>query len=278
MRRDITTSLSFFLGTLALDQISKRCASPESVQYNPGLIFGLGVDLPALLRLVALCSFFGFIFFAYLCCLYLLPTKVARMKYGLSLFVGGIAGNVVDKAILGSTADFLPLPLFGTQLIFNLADVFQWVGAALIAYQIAFHADLLWFPENNRGSYLVRPREQLWFSLKFASIAFCCSLLLGLFSYTFLRLALENMPERQAQGVILAFGLTHLALSLLFTLLVFLVGILISHRSYGPLYAFELYVEDLLKGEDRALTLRDGDNFQQLMDIGAKLRHRIQKK
>ena len=56
MRRDVTASLSFFLGVLALDQLSKRTASPDQLHYNPGLIFGLGVDLPAVLRLVALSS------------------------------------------------------------------------------------------------------------------------------------------------------------------------------------------------------------------------------
>jgi len=35
-------------------------------------------------------------------------------------------------------------------------------------------------------------------------------------------------------------------------------------------------VEDLMRGEDRVLVLRDGDNFQHLSDLAARLRARFQ--
>ena len=73
------------------------------------------------------------------------------------------------------------------------------------------------------------------------------------------------------------FSLAYVCLSLTFSLIVFLVGLVISHKTAGPLYAFELYVEDLLKGNMRKLSLREGDNYKHLEKVADDLKKHFEK-
>ena len=63
-----------------------------------------------------------------------------------------------------------------------------------------------------------------------------------------------------------------MALTGLLCLIAFVAGVIISHKSAGPVYAFELYVSDLIRGKDRKLKLRDGDNYQHLEELADRLR------
>jgi len=75
----------------------------------------------------------------------------------------------------------------------------------------------------------------------------------------------------------MSYIIVFISLSLTFTLLAFLTGMVLSHKTVGPLYAFELYVEDLLKGEDRIFVLREGDHYKHLEKIANDLRKVIKK-
>jgi signal peptidase II len=68
-----------------------------------------------------------------------------------------------------------------------------------------------------------------------------------------------------------------MAISLIFTLLAFISGIILSNKSAGPLYAFEKYVEALLRGERKDLKLREGDNYQHLVEVANSLKNHFEK-
>ena len=78
-----------------------------------------------------------------------------------------------------------------------------------------------------------------------------------------------NLP---GQHLMLSYFLTYLILTLLFCVMSFITGIIISHRSSGPLYAFEQYLDKLMKGRDQKLVLRDSDNYKHLEQVADKLR------
>jgi signal peptidase II len=61
-------------------------------------------------------------------------------------------------------------------------------------------------------------------------------------------------------------------------MLLFVVGRVLSHRTAGPLYAFERFLEDLLAGKHRELKLRSGDEFQHLEELSVRLTETFQKK
>lgn len=265
-------SLLILIGTITIDQFSKSWAHGLStLHFNQGFIMGIYADLPDSLRIVALGAFAGFIFFLYLFCMYIIPYSARWVKFGLSFLVGGIFGNVIDKIIYGRTVDFIPLQLGSQQVIFNLADAFQWIGCVIVLWIIFKKDKLIWFPDSSRQNYLINPREQFRVAINFSVVAFSTSLMLGIFSFAFFRTLMTtvNLP---GQHLMLSYFLTYLALTLLFCAMSFITGIIISHRSSGPLYAFEQYLDNLMKGRDRKLILRDSDNYKHLEKVADKLR------
>jgi signal peptidase II len=200
------------------------------------------------------------------------------LKAGLGLLAGGVLGNVIDRAIHGGTMDFIPMNLpFLPPIVFNPADIFQWIGAIIITIKLITKEKIIWYPENQRGFALINPKEQVKFALKFSAISICTCLVLGIFALSYLTLTLQSI-NIASKSPIIGFALSYLAITLFFTTVAFFSGLLLSQRTVGPLYAFEKYVEDLLNGDERELKLREGDNFKHLEIVAANLRQYIVKK
>jgi len=277
IKKGIILSLSLFILSLAVDFLWKMKMAGDLHHINKGFIFGTLQDLPASLTLVTLSSMGGFLFFIYILLIIMLSPQLNVLKAGLGLLVGGILGNVIDRAIHGGTMDFIPLnlPYIGP-IVFNPADAFQWIGAAIIAVKMLTNDDIIWYPENQRGFSLINSKEQIKFALKFAAISLCTCLVLGLFSLSYLTLTLQSM-HIQSKSPAIGFAISYVAITLFFTTLSFFYGLLISQRTAWPLYSFEKYVEDLLKGDQRDLKLREGDNYKHLEKIASDLKKHFHK-
>ena len=277
IKKGILLSLFLFMLTLAIDFVWKLKMAGESYHINKGFIFGTLQDLPASLTLVTLSSMGGLLFFIYILLITTLSPKLNTLKAGLGLLIGGILGNVIDRAIHGGTMDFIPLHLpFMGPIVFNPADAFQWIGATVIAIKIITKEDIIWYPENQRGFSLFNSREQIKFALKFATISFCTCLVMGLFALSYLTLTLQS-ENIQNKSTVIAFGISYFAITLFFSIISFFAGILLSQKTVGPLYAFEKYVEDLLKGNQRNFKLRERDNFLHLEKIANDLKNHLKK-
>jgi hypothetical protein len=137
------------------------------------------------------------------------------------------------------------------------------LGIILIIFK---YDNLIWVPDNSRANYLVNPKEQLKLAFKFFMASLLTSFFFGIFSYSFLSVYLKA-PTVVINDFIIIFSI----LSVLFALSTFVLGIFISHRSQGPLYAFESYVEKLIEGKNVKLTLREGDNNKHLEKVASKL-------
>jgi signal peptidase II len=208
----------------------------------------------------------------------LLSPELNTLKAGLGLLSGGVLGNVIDRAIHGGTLDFIPMHLpYLPPIVFNPADVFQWIGASLIIFKLITKEKIIWYPENQRGFSLINPKEQIKFALKFSVISFSTCLVLGIFAVSYLTLTLNSI-NAYTKAPIIAFAISYVAITVLFSTISFFAGLLLSQRTSGPLYAFEKYVEDLLNGDQRDLKLREGDNFKHLEDVAKNLKEFIQKK
>lgn len=277
-KKGILASLFLFVSVLVIDFIWKmKMMTGELNHINKGFIFGTLQDLPASLTLVTLCSLGGLLVFIYIILIILLSPELNTLKAGLGLLSGGVLGNVVDRAIHGGTLDFIPMYLPGLPpIVFNPADVFQWIGAIIIVYKLVTKDKIIWYPENQRGFALVNPKEQIKFALKFSMISVCTCLVLGIFSLAYLTLTL-NSANIYSKSPVIGFAISYLAITLLFSAISFFAGLLLSQRTAGPLYAFEKYVEDLLNGDNRDLKLREGDNFKHLEDVAANLKNHIKK-
>ena len=272
--------LGIFVLVIFIDQFSKYLGlGLPTLHYNEGVIFGLYSDIPTALRIIALTSISGFIFFLYTVLIYLLSPRLKVLKYGISMLVGGIFGNVIDRTIIGKSIDFIPFNLIpGIEMTFNVADIFQWVGAAIIIYKIIRKEKIIWHPENQRGQFLLYTGEQLKFATKLTGIVASCSLIFGIFSFTYFRTLLVELNLLN-QKYFITYLIAYLFLSLSFALVVFLSGIILSHRTVGPIYAFESFVDDLILGVDREeFSLREGDNFKHLESIANKIQVHLKSK
>ncbi|MBL7666002.1 MAG: signal peptidase II [Bacteriovoracaceae bacterium] len=274
-KHSLRLQLLIFVSCVLFDFMSKIYVQhSHNSSFNSGLFLGLFSYIPQDLKVIVLASFAGFLFAFYIFFLITLVNKLFQIKLGLSFLLGGVFGNVLDQVIHGKTLDFIPISISGHQFYTNVADVFQWFGVLMILQFIIRKEKVIWFPNPNRKNYLVRPKEQIGFAIRLTLVSFCCSLLLGLFSFSYLK---HYVPQTLInKELILAFVLSYIFLSLIFTLLVFLAGVVLSNRTSGPLYAFEMYVEDLLKGDRENLQFRDGDQYLHLEKLALKLKRKFE--
>lgn len=249
---------------------------------NPGAILGTFSDLPPILRVVCLSTGGAFLIFVYAAFQYLLPKKSLNLRCGMSILLGGILGNVTDRILDGSVVDFI-LVRFGTWIspAMNVADILQWVGYAMVVYTLIRHGDQLWPDKEFRKSIWILPRFQWKFSLTIVGLGMAFAIIAGVFSYTYLRVTLEDagrapasiLEERFLWPYIQVFSI----LSLGFLLSLFLIARILSHRLAGPLYAFEKYLDDVQKNPNKKFKLRAGDEFKHLEAVAHRVRDRLKK-
>jgi signal peptidase II len=191
-----------------------------------------------------------------------------------SLIIAGVFGNVVDRVFRGYTIDFIPIKISSFEAYYNVADIFLWVGICYFIYCIFKYEDLIWHPDNSRNRFLVFPREQFKFALKVSLSSLMTSIMIGLFSITFIKSFYSIYGGRLFEYIA-----TFIILALLFSFCIFLVGLLVSHKTAGPLFAFKLHFEKIMNDHDsKDFKLRDGDNYKELEILARELKEFIDKK
>jgi signal peptidase II len=99
---------------------------------NTGIAFSMFGDLGAVPLSVLTIAVSAFVVFLW----HKTPQSDRIARFGFALIVGGALGNLVDRVMLGHVVDYF---LFHTPVwsfaVFNLADSFITVGAALVVLQ-----------------------------------------------------------------------------------------------------------------------------------------------
>lgn len=284
----------------ALDQATKAWALQTLIQpyfYGPfgfvlhenaGAIFGTFADLPPLLRIVSLSTGGVFLAFIYGAIQHLLPSRSLPFRIGLSLLLGGILGNVTDRIIHGHIFDFLVLKLpFGISPAYNLADMIQWIGYSTVIYGLIRDGSLFWPSDTIRKRKWVKPQFQLKYCLTLIAIGAGFSAINGVFVYTFLKVTIDDLSPVSTlvmeDRFLNPFLQIYAVMSVAFLFSLFILGRILSHRTAGPIYAFDQYLQDLIQGNDRAFRVRQGDEFKELESLAEALRpiilaHSAQKK
>ncbi len=292
-KREWYVNFGLVVGLWALDFFSKIAARTYIhglkfygplgfiVHYNPGAMLGTFASLPPVLRIVSLSTGGAFLCFIYLALQHLIPQHAMRLRIGMSILLGGILGNVTDRILRGSVTDFI---LFGnyshTTPAFNFADSVQWIGYVLIVYSLIKDGHLFWPEYNIRRKIWVNPTFQIRFISMLLAMGLGFVVISGVFFYTYLKVTIDSLFVGVVPAVehryLTPFFITFTVISCGFLLLLFMIGRIVSHRTAGPLYAFEKYLTDLLEGKDRQLKLREADDFQHLEDLAQKLREHFQ--
>lgn len=253
------------------------------LHHNHGAILGLFSNLPAVLRIVSLSTGGAFLIFTFFVIQYLLPIRSSLLRAGMSILLGGILGNVSDRIIWGYVVDFLVLgtPQRFTPFVFNVADVLQWVGYLMIVTALIKDGKILWPEQNLRKSYWINPQYQIRYCIKLVGFGVSFALIAGIYSYTFMKVSIESLigeqPAIEARYLI-PFIITFCAVSAIFCILLFMVGLVLSHRAAGPIYAFEKFLQDMIEGKTRQLKLRAGDEFPHLETLAKELADKLNKR
>lgn len=273
MRNRYLISACFLFAAFFIDQFSKRWGEDlhlSTIMYNQGFIMGYFSNQPDSIRVVALSFFAAILFIIYTLLLFTIPLRAKILSFGLSVLMGGMLGNVIDKMTYGYTIDFIPFRLGKFSVVYNLADVFIWLGTLVVLWVVFRRDKLLWFEGSTRKRFLINPKEQLRYGLQVTLIVFNTCLLLGFFSYSFIQ---SYLPRKNS--VMTPFALAFTSITVFLCLLSFLTGIFLSHRSSGAVYAFEVFVNDLISGKDRDFKLRERDHYQHLHLTAQKLRNHL---
>ena len=275
MRKILFINLTIMLCCILLDQATKLAASNLiSIHKNFGVFLGFFSSAPISFRVITLATFAGFLLFIYIILLYMLPNKIKFFKLNFSLIIAGVFGNVVDRLFRGYTIDFIPIKMGSFEAYFNVADIFLGIGVIYFIYCIYKYEDLIWHPDNLRNRFLVFPREQFQFALKISLASVMTSIMIGLFSITFIKSFYSIFGGRLFEYIT-----TFIILSFLFSICIFLVGLLMSHKTAGPVFAFKLYIEKIMDDHDsKDFKLRDGDNYKELESLARELKDYIDKK
>lgn len=268
MKKSYWVNFGVFVLVFLIDQFSKSLAeNSPSLYYNRGFIMGLFAGSPDELRIVALGSIGALLFIIYLLLLYILPLRARFFKLAVSVLMGGLIGNVIDKLSIGTTRDFIPFKLGSFHYVFNLADVFLWLGTLVVIWILLRKDYLLWYDKTSRRRFFVYPGEQLALAAQITLITFNACLLLGIFSFAVIKIL---VPPEIVKPI--PFMIALISLSTFLCALSFFTGILMGLRRLGPLYAFDLFVNDLTAGKVRDLKLREGDHYRHLEVTAVKIK------
>ena len=124
---------------------------------------------------------------------------------------------------------------------------------------------------NRRRIKIVRPRLQMKLTLTFVGLTLLALMLqFMIFLRTMTGIAvslpsdhdvlMDAIPEVLLQSLLLTFCVV--------VPLVFLVGVLLTFRIAGPVYRFESYLKQILRGENPGQChLRKGDELNELCDL-----------
>ena len=251
-------------------EFEKRAQSLVESIKNEGFLLGKFSHLNPYIRTISVSAAFGVLFFIFFLVQYFITMPLNTFRYGLSISMGGIIGNVIDRAYLGIVRDFISIY---PNIYFNLADVFLTWGGLLFIASLYKNKDELWHPGCIRHFFFLNSKAHLLFSMQMSLIVFIISCSLLIFSISYMTtIGVE-------QNEVAAYCLISISISIMFCLITFFVGMLLSHRFTGPLYAFEKYISSLLNGDNPSpLKLRSGDHHKQLVEIAQKIKNYIEKK
>ncbi|MEC8623627.1 MAG: signal peptidase II [Bdellovibrionota bacterium] len=268
--------ISLFFGLIFLDQFTKLYLhSVESLGIfklakNHGIFLGKFRNIPQSLKLTSILIFNFSIILILGSFFYFLTEKLLKLKYGVFFLLIGILGNTLDRVYLGYVIDFIPLSTGRSRFFYNIADIYQIIGAAtLIISLLTGEAKKLWPDKEQRTKFWIGTEIQKHFLLSslipFITFGFFF-LILEFLSLSLLFHKSFGSQSRKANEFIMVIFVPSVALFLLFSILFSLIIVYYSHKISGPLYRFQKETQNILedKKHPEKLKFRDNDKLLKL--------------
>jgi signal peptidase II len=230
---------------------------------NAGVIGGILHGNLSATSYVAICTFSAFLVMIVLAVQYIIPIRALSMRVGLALLVSSLFANGMDRFRLGYVIDYISLRYQGyVSPFFNLADVFQWIGLVICIFAYWKYGSLLLPVRDMRRQLWIDLKFQRAFCLKWLGVAGGMAFVLGVLTLSAIKTFYAKSWDDMGYFILLYFVATFI-----YMILAWFVGLIISHRIAGPVYALNKYVQLLQSGGSGKLKLRSGDELKQLEQI-----------
>jgi lipoprotein signal peptidase len=192
--------LTLFVVVAGLDWLIKKWAlsltSPLDLGFfrffattNEGILGGYLSELHPWIIRIFFSVLFGFLCIAGILIIHLMEHKpVARLKWGIMVYLSGVLGNIAERMSSGRITDFaiFDLPVVG-EMAFNFADLVVVIGFVMIAISVLKDAHLIWFEGSQRRGHWVEPKFQRSFGLLFVLVGFSHFAVIAVYSFTYLK-------------------------------------------------------------------------------------------
>ena len=237
--------------------------------HNYGVMLGFSSQLPLMLKTIVLTTLGAAILCSFVLVLILVPINSLWLRVGLAILTGGIIGNVTDRFMNGAVIDFLAISYGPIKTPFlNVADICQWIGYLSIWYGLYLDAQYYWPKKDWRNKFFVNPRFQMRTGFLMGSLCFFTGFILLAFGLSFFHGTLENENIK-------FYLYSGSVLIILMSVILFILGVILSHRVAGPMFAVSRYLEESLAGKRKGFKLRANDEFKELEEPLSLLNERL---
>lgn len=223
-------------------------------------MLGFSSQLPLFVKTVTLTTLGAMILSSFVMVICIAPIKSISLRLGLSILAGGIIGNVTDRFIHSAVVDFIAFKFnHHSTPVMNVADIFQWIGHACILFGLYKDSRYYWPTLDLRNKFLINPRFQIRTGLIMGLFSFVTGFIMLVFGLSFFQ---ENLVQNNIRFYLI-YGSTLIAfLSTMF----FAIGVILSHRVAGPIFALRRHLNDSCNGKLLLFKLRQNDEFKEELE------------
>jgi len=239
---------------------------------NYGISLGNLANTNPIIRVVVISTFYGFLGLFYFGAVFYFwnSREIFLLRFGLTLFFGGISGNALDRISYGYVIDYFEVRLgFLNGLVFNFADVILLLAIVISNFSVFYLNKKIWYLNNLRKFKIINSRFQYALSIKLFIIGLLINFITGAFGYSLLVALIPKGDILNEAKLVFILGTVSIAIVLSFLLFIF--GLVLSHRVSGPIYALSKYVDDLANDHKREFRIRSNDYHQEVLEIGKKV-------
>ena len=257
----------------AVDQLSKL-AIPSLVeikqlgilgfeyQLNQNFILGSFESIPLFTKSVVSCSIFLVIFSLVIYIQMLLVPQVAMLRIALNSYFAAMFSNCLDKILYVGVRDFIT---FDGVIIFNIADVVQWIALPVLIFSFFKYSDVLWTPNCLRKSSYMGVRSQMNIVWTFSFLVLTNLIFISFFNYSFLTYIGIDKDERYK-----FIGASSIYIGALFFVSI-IFTLVYSQRIVGPVISLLSHIKSA-KTIAQSYKLRKGDPLVELEEIASLIR------
>ena len=249
---------------------------------NTGIALGYLKDISSFINVVGVNTLGAVLVLFYLSFFYLNGVKNIFLNIGAIFILSGIVGNWYDRFFRHYVIDFLVLNISKqTQIVFNLADVFIWIGFFIVLYR-SNNFDLVY-------SKILSLKKNENINIKLQSKITNLLILLGLktgftlfvFSYSFLKVVLAfnqvNIGAELENKILNIYWLSFVSTLTVISLFYAVTARLMSKHISGQIFAFERYINQIIsddfnpQSEKANFTLRKNDELKNLEFVADRI-------